>query len=50
MQPEESDTLLATLLDAGMEYDIRKISRYSKEKGVDPVDLTMRDIQRFAHM
>lgn len=28
-------------------YDYRKINQYCKEKGVDPLDLTIRELNRF---
>ncbi len=28
-------------------YDYREISRYCKEKGIEPVDMTIRELNRF---
>ena len=31
----------------GAQYDYRKILEYCKEKDIDPIDLTVREMQRF---
>lgn len=28
-------------------YDYRKINRYCKEKGIEPIDMTIRELNRF---
>ncbi|GAB5081431.1 hypothetical protein Osc1_06040 [Hominimerdicola sp. 21CYCFAH17_S] len=37
----------APLSDKTVRYDYRKISRYCKEKGIEPVDMTIRELNRF---
>lgn len=30
-----------------IQYDYREISRYCKEKGIEPIDMTIRELNRF---
>lgn len=44
---EKAGGFLAPLSDAKTSYDYRGIVRYCKEKGIDPVDITIRELSRF---
>ena len=35
------------LKDTDVHYDYRKIVKYCKEKGIEPVDLTIRELNTF---
>lgn len=38
---------VAPLSRANTEFDYRKISKYCKEKGIEPLDLTIRELNKF---
>lgn len=44
---EKAGGFVAPFGDNGTHYDYRKISQYCKEKGIDPIDLTIREMSRF---
>ncbi len=37
----------APISDKEVHYDYRKISRYCKEKGIEPIDMTIRELNQF---
>lgn len=44
---EKAGGLFTSLGNNSVHYDYRKISRYCKEKGIEPVDLTIRELNDF---
>lgn len=44
---EKAGGFLAPLSDAKTSYDYRAIVKYCREKGIDPVDITVRELNRF---
>lgn len=36
-----------SFLNNNVHYDYRKISQYCKEKGIEPIDLTIRELNQF---
>lgn len=44
---ERAGGYLAHSFDPDTQYDYRKLLAYCKEKGVDPLDLTVREIKKF---
>jgi len=45
---EKAGGFLSPLSKEDIDYDYRKMLAYCKEKGVDPLDLTIREFNRFA--
>ncbi|MEI2988135.1 MAG: hypothetical protein V8T22_03570 [Oscillospiraceae bacterium] len=37
----------APISDKNIHYDYREINRYCKEKGIEPVDMTIRELNKF---
>lgn len=44
---EEAGGYVSGLVNNNVRYDYRKISQYCKEKGIEPVDLTIRELNFF---
>lgn len=44
---EKAGGFVAGLKNNNTHYDYRGISKYCKEKGIEPVDLTIRELNRF---
>ena len=44
---EKAGGYVAPLGDNKVHYDYRKISKYCKEKGIEPIDLTIRELNQF---
>lgn len=44
---EKAGGYVAPLGNANTRYDYRKISKYCKEKGIEPLDLTIRELNNF---
>lgn len=44
---EKAGGFVAKLINNDIHYDYRKISEYCKEKGIEPVDLTIRELNLF---
>lgn len=44
---EKAGGLVSTISNININYDYRKISAYCKERGIEPVDLTIRELSRF---
>ena len=44
---EKAGGFVAPLSDKETHYDYRKIARYCKEKGIEPIDLTIRELNTF---
>ena len=44
---EKAGGYVNQLIDNSVHYDYRKISEYCKEKGIEPVDLTIRELNQF---
>ena len=44
---EKAGGFVSELIDNNVHYDYRKISEYCKEKGIEPVDLTIRELNQF---
>ena len=44
---EKSGGFTRQLSDNDVHYDYREISRYCKEKGIEPVDMTIRELNKF---
>ncbi len=44
---EKAGGYVTPLSDSKVHYDLRKISKYCKEKGIEPIDLTIRELNRF---
>ena len=44
---EESGGFTSTVPADDVHYDLRGIVRYCKEKGIEPIDMTIRELNRF---
>ena len=44
---EKAGGYLAPLSDERTRYDYRKINEYCKERGIEPLDLTIRELNQF---
>lgn len=44
---EKAGGFVAPISDERVRYDYREISRYCKERGIEPVDLTIRELNQF---
>ena len=44
---EKAGGYVSKLINNNVHYDYRKISEYCKEKGIEPVDLTIRELNQF---
>lgn len=44
---EKAGGFLAQISDAKTAYDYRAIVKYCKEKGIEPLDITVRELNRF---
>lgn len=44
---EKYGGFIAPLTDNNIHYDYREINRYCKEKGIEPVDMTIHELNRF---
>ena len=44
---EKSGGFVFPIGDSTVHYDYRKISQYCKEKGIEPIDLTIRELNNF---
>lgn len=44
---EKAGGFVASMDNRETHYDYRKISRYCKEKGIEPIDLTIRELNTF---
>ncbi|MEE0059242.1 MAG: hypothetical protein UE295_00260 [Acutalibacteraceae bacterium] len=44
---EKAGGFVSGLINDDVHYDYRKISEYCKEKGIEPVDLTIRELNLF---
>ena len=44
---EESGGYVTPMGEDNIHYDFRKINAYCKEKGIEPIDLTIREISQF---
>lgn len=44
---EKAGGFVSVLKSTDMHYDYREIMNFCKEKGIDPVDLTIRELNRF---
>lgn len=44
---ERTGGLFTALGNNEVHYDYRKISEYCKEKGIEPIDLTIRELHNF---
>lgn len=44
---EKAGGYVAPLSNKDTHYDYRKIGRYCKEKGIEPLDLTIRELNKF---
>ena len=44
---EKSGGFVSFLGNNQTHYDYREISKYCKEKGIEPIDLTLRELSRF---
>jgi len=44
---EEAGGFLAPFTNVNAHYDYRKIIEYCKEKEIEPIDLTIRELQNF---
>jgi hypothetical protein len=44
---EKAGGFVSSVENNNVHYDYRKISEYCKEKGIEPIDLTIRELNRF---
>ncbi|MBD8945753.1 MAG: hypothetical protein EGR97_00285 [Clostridiales bacterium] len=44
---EKAGGFVSFLNEKDIRYDIRKINKYCKDKGIEPVDLTIRELNSF---
>jgi hypothetical protein len=44
---EKNGGFTAPISDKDVHYDYRKINRYCKEKGIEPIDMTIRELNQF---
>ena len=44
---EKAGGFVSFLNNDNVHYDYRKISQYCKEKGIEPIDLTIRELNQF---
>lgn len=44
---EKAGGYVSFLNNDKVHYDYRKISKYCKEKGIEPIDLTIRELNQF---
>lgn len=44
---EKAGGFLSTLRNNKVHYDYRKINKYCKDKGIEPIDLTIRELNCF---
>ena len=44
---EKCGGFTAPISDKNIHYDYREINRYCKEKGIEPVDMTIRELNKF---
>lgn len=44
---EKAGGYVSTLSPQDIHYDYRKIAKYCKEKGIEPIDLTIRELNTF---
>ena len=44
---EKAGGFVSTISAKDIEYDYRKIIKYCKEKGIEPIDLTIRELNTF---
>ena len=44
---EKAGGYVAPITDEKVHYDYRKIAKYCKEKGIEPIDMTIRELNQF---
>lgn len=44
---EKAGGFVSSINDKNIEYDYRKIIAYCKKKGIEPIDLTIRELNTF---
>ena len=44
---EKAGGFTSSVLAENVHYNYRKISRYCKEKGIEPIDMTIRELNKF---
>lgn len=44
---EKAGGFTSTIASEDIHYDYRKINQYCKEKGIEPIDMTIRELNRF---
>ncbi|MBQ7725991.1 MAG: hypothetical protein IJT66_02485 [Clostridia bacterium] len=44
---EKAGGFTSTIPPEDIHYDYRKINQYCREKGIEPVDMTIRELNRF---
>ena len=44
---EKSGGFVFSLADSKVQYDYRKINQHCKEKGIEPIDLTIRELSQY---
>ena len=44
---EKAGGFLSPISSEKTRYDYRKISKYCREKGIEPIDMTIRELNRF---
>lgn len=44
---EKAGGFLSPISSEKTQYDYRKISKYCREKGIEPIDMTIRELNRF---
>lgn len=44
---EKAGGFTSTVLSENIHYDYRGINQYCKEKGIEPIDMTIRELNRF---
>ncbi len=44
---EKAKGYVSPVSDQNVHYDYRKIARYCKQKGIEPVDMTIRELNQF---
>lgn len=44
---EKAGGFVSSFSNSGVHYDLRKISKYCKEKGIEPLDLTIRELSQY---
>ena len=44
---EKSGSFISSVSEKDIHYNYREINRYCKEKGIEPIDLTIRELNQF---